>query len=193
MFQIERRFLSVPLKVRWGGWQSDTFTLQQAGWEISAEEDIQYHAFRVALRHRDFQMYGISGHIQHDFFESAHNPHLLRNVVIPINYMASKLTLHVHGSLDKFRPIDAQPQFVDMGDKVMDIEDFRIFAAPLARTEEIIVDPSDVAALLDMVHQAQLPEQEQIRRREALRQNREGMVLDSVPRQQFHAQILSIA
>jgi hypothetical protein len=86
-----------------------------------------------------------------------------------------------------FRQIDAEPQYVEQ--IVERIDDLKIFTTPLIRTEELIVEPSTVAAMLEKIREMQVPEQERIRQRERLREAREAM---EAPRQTFHAQIISI-
>jgi hypothetical protein len=86
-----------------------------------------------------------------------------------------------------FRQVDAEPQFVNQ--EVKSIEDLKIFVTPMTRTEELIVEPSTVAAMLEKIREMQLPEQERIRQRERLRTAR---VSEEPLRQQFHAQIISI-
>lgn len=182
------RLLSAPIDVVWGGWTATTTQLQQAGWEISAEQDIQYATLRIALRHRDFRMYGLSQRIPVDYFEMARR-NIPMKLTIRIEHMASQLNLNIieTSGLSGFAPVDAYPQMVDTQRK--SIEDFKIFATPLARTEEIIVDPSQVGELLEKIKKAQAQGQSEIRERNRLRAARESY--EPMPRQQFHAQILS--
>lgn len=187
------RVLSSPVELEWAGWRSDTHRLQQAGWEISVDQDIRMRGVQIAIRHKDFQIYGISSMLDLDYFRIAGDMQgFPRGLVLPIHYMASRITMQVpFGIGDGMMPIDATPQFITQ--EYRDLEDYRIFATPLARTDEIIVDPNDVSKLLDMIREVQLPEQEEIRARNKLRESREGQYIDAIPRQQFHAQILSIA
>jgi hypothetical protein len=90
-----------------------------------------------------------------------------------------------------FMPIDAQMQFTRK--IVQNVEDMGIFATPLVRTEELIIDESEVSAILARLVEAQKPEQERIRDRKRLRESREGLMLGAEPQMKFHAQILSIA
>jgi hypothetical protein len=64
-----------------------------------------------------------------------------------------------------------------------------IFAVPLVRTEEIIVEPQDVAAMLEQIRRMQSPEMTEIRQRERQRERQH----EAGPREVFHAQILSFA
>jgi hypothetical protein len=111
-----------------------------------------------------------------------------------IQYFASRFSVQiVETAYPAFKPIDAKPQLLS-DTVVKSYEDLNWFAAPLVETKELIVDPATVGELLARITEMQIPEQEQIRRRAAMRACREGMSFDSVgERRQFHAQILSIA
>lgn len=180
------RILSQPYKVYWAGWETTTTRLQQCGWEISAEEDIYSRSIRIALRHQQAQVTAISNLVPYDYFRQGQ--YLEHGPEFHMAYMASRLFVSIQDNLTAFKPIDAMPQFVNTERK--SIEDLGIFATPLVRTEEIIVEPQDVASLLEQIKQIQLPEQAAIRARQRLKEGREGQ---AHPRQKFHAQILSIA
>lgn len=194
MFTVERKVISQPLRVMWGGWESTTTRLQQCGWEISVDEQIDRFAFRIAMRHQGFKMYGLSKPVDLDYFSLWHKdgPNVLGEIVIPIVCMATKITVNVVDDLANFAPVDAYPQ-IPLESKIMDIEDYRIFATPLARTQEIIVNPEDVGRMLELIKGAQQDMQADIRARERMRERREGLRLDAIPQQQFHAQILSFS
>jgi hypothetical protein len=87
-------------------------------------------------------------------------------------------------NFDKFVPIDAQPQVVPLTQQAHRLSAMDIFASPLVRTEEIIVEPQSVAECLEHIRRLQAPELAEIRKR-----NRED---GAVQQRKFHAQILSI-
>ena len=76
--------------------------------------------------------------------------------------------------------------------EVRSLDDLAHFAVPLTRTNEIILPEENVDELLQRILALQQPGRTE-HFRQQLRENREGMRLDAVPRQKFHAQILSIA
>lgn len=181
--------VSVPHRVHWGGWETTTTRMQQSGWEISAEQDFHSDSIRLAFRHQGMQMYGFTAPSGVSFFRYSHRDEPLHFNVVR---MASRIdVVQVTDNFTRFSPIDAYPQVMERERK--SIEDFGIFAVPLARTEEIIVEPQDVMKLLERIKEIQAPEQAAIRARNMLRERREGMIEQAIPRQQFHAQILSIA
>jgi hypothetical protein len=191
--QDTERILSRPLRVRWGGWETTTTQLQQDGWELAVQEDIRSMTMRMTMRHQGFCMYGISRVLRHfDYFRYVRAVRDLQDIVIEIAHMGSSLVVNlIETNMDDWKIIDAMPQFTRQ--QVKRIEDFGFFATPLARTNELIVDPARIGEILEQIRQVQLPEQEAIRKRNHLRESREGLPFDAIPKQHFHAQILSIA
>lgn len=136
------------------------------------------------MRHRDLDLRAITEVVSFNFFERYRGLALDFRVV----RMASNFHVVIYDNLSAFSPIDAYPQFTTTEQK--NIDDFGIFATPLARTEEIIVEPETVMSLLEKIKTMQSPEQAAIRERNRYRERQIG---EPIQRQQFHAQILSIA
>lgn len=188
---VERRVLSQPAEVWWAGFRSDTLRLQQQGWELAAEEDVQYGRIRLLLRHQDMRLYAFTNEVMFDYYRQ--HEHHGRPLVFQVVAASPKFEVrHIPdlrpGDWDKFRQIDAMPQYVESEIKCLD--DFKIFAAPLARTEEIIVEPQTVSTLLEQIRKMQSPEQARIRRENARRER--AAPIDITERQTFHAQIISL-
>lgn len=185
---VENVVLSRPARVRWAGWETTTTLLQQHGWELSLERDVYRMEMRLAIRHKDYVIHGISSPLHEDFIARLQTPHSSQGIAelppFQMRHMTSQMTVHLHDDLSRFEPIDAMPQLTTV--EIKHIEDFNIFATPLARTEEIIVEPETVAQLLDRIKTMQAPGQADIRARNRARERREA-----IPRQRFHAQILS--
>jgi len=195
------RLLSQPHRVFWAGWETRTTTLQQAGWEIAAEQDFVKWGVRLVMRHQQMQTVAITD--SQDFHRvamlndpgrrwAAEDPrsYLLEFNVVRIAHDMAFQIEHLSYMPD-FRLVDAQSQYCHR--ELRNIEDMGIFATPLVRTEELIVDESEVSAILAKLVQAQKPEQERIRDRQRLRDKREGLSIGHEPQMKFHAQILSIA
>ena len=195
MIRDDHVLLSRPVKLHWAGWETNTYRLQQAGWSLSAEEDIRDMRMRLALRHEGHRIYGLTAGVDFDFMGARYNAmdmvRATEAMTIPVQHMASRLTVqsYEHGGFN-FRPIDATPQFLER--RIQSIEDFAHFATPLARTQEIILPEESVPELLERILKLQQPARTD-RLREQLRADRDGLRLDATPRQKFHAQILSIA
>lgn len=73
------------------------------------------------------------------------------------------------------------------GVEVKSLDDFKLFGPPLVDTQEIIVEPDTVAALMDKIRAMQSPELEAIRDRNRRREHGEA-----VPFANYHAQIISL-
>jgi hypothetical protein len=190
--QLERRVLSRPAEVWWSGFRSTTPQLQQHGWEIAAEESVYDGRIRLMLRHQEMRLYAITRTTEWDYMAMDRiGAPLVFQVVGAAPRMECHVTAEIGAGWADFRQVDALPQFVERN--IQTAEDLRIFATPLVRTEELIVEPQTVAQLLEQVRKMQVPEQERIRAKQRLAENRQGQPIEIHPRQQFHAQILSIS
>lgn len=178
--------MSQPHEVRFAGFTSTTTQLQQAGWRLAAEQDIYRDSLRLLARHDNAGLYLVADQVGLNYFQFAQRPERL---VFHVSYVARALEcLRVDFPFDAFKSIDAMPQVVPMNRQR--IEDFEIFATPLVRTEEIIVEPQSVAECLELIRKMQAPELAQIRKRN---QYREGERAPAVNQTNFHAQIISLA
>lgn len=191
--QAEYRILSQPTDVWWAGFRATTLQLQQAGWELATHEDVHYRRMRLLMRHQGMQLYAVSRETAFDYFRNRN--YGFRYDETPLSFEVVQAahdfhTVRMPDVLSAFRQIDAVPQVVNT--EIKSIDDLKIFATPLVRTEELIVEPANVAAMLERIREMQIPEQERIRQKERLRQAREGVAAGEGPRQKFHAQVISI-
>lgn len=187
----DHRLLSRQMRVQWAGWESDTFRLQQAGWSLSADQDIVCNQMRLAMRHEGAQMRAISAAIDYDYYHHAIDGRQFNSMCVPFHTMGRDVMIHEHGRVDwNFKPIDAMPQFTER--RISRLDDVVHFAPSLARTNEIILPEDSVPKLLERIRELQEPARVERLKRE-LNADREGMLLDAQPRQKFHAQIVSIA
>lgn len=187
--------LSRPIKLHWAGWETDTFRLQQCGWQLSADQDLAYNKMRIALRHADLGMRAISQSINFNYHEALLDPRYIGQAVIGIQAMAPDIHIHrrpimrEYGDVSNFRAIDAAPQFNERLD-IQSLDDFAHFAAPLVRTQEIIVPEESVDDLL-----ARILDKQQSAKRAYFEDKVRRMRSDGdVPQQaKFHAQIISLS
>lgn len=194
MFQDwEKRILSKPYPVSWAGFESTTYKLQQAGWQFTAEQDLASMSTRFLMRHNGFKLFGASQLVATDYFIDQDDSNYWGRVNFPIQWMTSGVKVtRVIDNFDQFRPVDMQPQY--QAHEETNIEDMNLFATPLARTQEIIVDPNSVPKLMDRILELQDPARKAHFAKMVEEARRPGMMIDSIrPRQQFHAQILSLA
>ena len=65
------RILSQPCEVFWAGFRSNTYLLQQQGWEIAAEQDYANMSIRILMRHQDLKLFALSRRENFDFYRHA--------------------------------------------------------------------------------------------------------------------------
>lgn len=186
MAHSDARILSAPHRIHFAGWHTTLLDLQQHGGSLSAEQDMQRMGIRIAMTHRDLKMRGITESVD-DYHFFGDPLQFGRPLDFHVRYMANDLVVQMMDNLSMFRPIDAMPQFITTERK--SIDDFGIFATPLVRTQELIVEPETVMELLEKIKAMQSPEQFEIRKRMQARKRDSG---EPIQRQQFHAQILSL-
>lgn len=180
--------LSRPVPLNWGGWATDTFTLQQQGWSISADQDMERMAMRLALRNERAGMYGITERVNWDYLRFAED-RLANLPMLRVHLMGRDIqVIHEDApTLARWTPIDAQPQFSVQ--KRTRLEDFAHFAPAHTRTQQLIVPEETVDDLM-----ARIIEMQQGPRIERIRQEiAEGDRVSFAPKQNFHAQIISLA
>jgi hypothetical protein len=187
-FDLPGYFVKNPItKIIWAGWESTTLALQNAGWNVSVEQNVAYDTLRVAIRHPHFNIYGVSRPVSIFSLSQGDrcygNPvslGLFSHIPVIIDHMASRFQVVMHDNLSAFQPIDAEPSIYSHAE-VKNIEDFMIFK-PLNKDKEIIIAPEDVGPILEKILQTQDPKQAEIRenKRKEFRKfvntmNREGM------------------
>lgn len=175
------RILNPVLKMHWAGWESDTLTLQRAGWQLSANQDVEMSAIYFAIKHPVLKLYGISDRIMREYLyyeqPSAYfNGKQYPDIPITIRSMASDIQVHTMvDNISNFKPVDAKPVFVDM--EIKSLEDFKIFAPINIPKHKILIDPNDTQRMLARILELQSPKQAEIREkrnkeiREFMREN----------------------
>lgn len=179
---------SAPLKLYWNGWESDTFTLQKNGWQLSVEQDLYSQSIRIAAK--CYNLYMISDMINISYLDvTSPYRNFAKEIIVPINKVGSNITIELMEKTFNFKPIDAEPVFYNRERK--SIEDFAIFAPALVRTNEIIVPNEDVDSLLDKLLQLQDPMLKKYYKEEALK-DRQSNGVKTLPENKFVAQIISM-
>jgi hypothetical protein len=183
------RILSRPLRLHWAGWETNTARLQQAGWQLSAEQDFYQDRMRIAMRHQGMNLMAMTPRFDFRFQEAALDYRYLESVPLQVVHaMGREVFVQEHGTVDwMFKDIDALPAISH--NKITKLEDLAHFAAPLVRTNEIIIPEESVGSLMERILELQQPARTE-RLKEQMR-SPEGLAV--VPQQKFHAQILSLA
>lgn len=177
--------MSAPHEVHFCGFRSTTALLQQAGWQLSVDQQGFSERLQLILYNKDFGGYMIAEPLNHYPYRRLEFSERLVFVVQRVN--ADVLIYHTTTDFSAFEPIDARPQIVDAA-APKSIKDFNIFASQLVRTEEIIIEPQSVAECLALIRKMQAPELAEIRKRN---ETRDFMAASN--RQVFHAQVMSLA
>ena len=206
----EPKLLSYPIRLQWLGWETDTFCLQQAGWQISAEQNIERRSLRFALKYdgsnnrvyynspydtpQNHNLYGMSEEIRFDYhtfhlgssFDQYKQYDLLKHMR-PIHVqLVNKMCIQVASAVPlNFSPIDSLPQFHTIEPK--SIEDLILFAPNLVRTQEIIIPEKSVLDLMNEILKKQEPA-----RHEYFTNKARDDKFQASPRQKVHAQIISL-
>lgn len=145
--------LSEPVEVYLAGWRSNTWQLSQAGWEISAEEDIARGAMRLAMHHRAAGITAITEardwrYGQHEWFRMMHP-------VCHVKAFGADVRIHVAGlPAFSFQPIDPTPQVRPR--EILSLNDLCHFAKP----KRLILPEAQVPDLLSRILEIQAPDAE---------------------------------
>lgn len=173
------------MRLRWHGWESDTLTLQRAGWQISANEDPSSMCIVLAIRHPDTNIGGLSR------IEAM--KHCTRR---PDEYgLASDLYMKVvghdmrirgqYGQSGAWRAVDAEPQVIT--EPVRSLQDLCHFAPAVSQRASIMVAEEDVSYLLARILEKQQPAKEAYFRNQAMEERESGLLVPKV-----HAQIITL-
>jgi hypothetical protein len=144
------------------------------------------------MSHEYMRMQAITPYVDFEYERAArldYRDDYLKHIVIPVDRaIARDITLHMSGRIDwAFQPIDAAPQFTTS--TITRLEDLCHFAVPLVRSQQIIIPEENVQDLMERILKLQQPGKTG-RLREEMR-NPEGLL--TIPRQTFHAQVISLA
>lgn len=178
---------SEPCEVHFAGFRTTTRDLQRSGWKLAAHEDFRRAEIMLAMELPGAKLRLMARSTGFD--ARSHYGQYMGQRDLPmfqVVHCATDFIERVPISFDHFMPIDAEPQMVEM--KVRRMSDMNFFAAPMVRTEEIIVEPQTVAECLDLIRKMQTPDLTKIRERNRRREAGEAMNQEI-----FHAQILSLA
>lgn len=166
------RLLSDPIELYFCGWKSDTYTLQDNGWEISVKEDFQCRRMALALRHKASGLRGLSDTLDWDFyrFRMSRDPRYSKNGVrerYPIFNcrLASDIIIQhkdIGPDIVEFNPIDARPMFASsVINSLDDLSHFRKIEVP---GNEIFLKNASMQEIMEMALSRQEPAQERIRK-----------------------------
>ena len=181
------RVLGEPVKLRWLGWESDTLTLARHGWDISAQQDVERDIMRIAVRHPQTNVGGLSTMTRWEYARYYGNG-VSRYPALPVILMEQFGSLRNTyfniaepiPLLSGFSPIDPYPSYIAHEPKRL--EDLVHFATH--EQKRIILPEDSVDDLIARILEAQDPVRQEHFLREA-----QGHRDSPTPR--LEAQILS--
>lgn len=159
-----KRLLSQPIRLFWNGWESDTYKLQQNGWELSVQQDLQYMRMAIAIKHKKLGMRGLSDSMGWNYLEQRETFQDPRSTPGFGCQIASNIDINYTGSMSnvEFNPIDATPMWQTIERKSLDdIAHFRKIEKP---NNEIFLKEASLKEIMAMALSRQEPPQEQIRK-----------------------------
>lgn len=200
-FGMDILIQSRPIPVEILGLQSDTLSLQRAGWDFLAHESIESWSVRLMARHRgtgivakleamdDFGRLlghygrGFSGMPAERMFQPEAMPQGFRAV-----WVASEKYVTIMEDLNGFHPVDMRPQVIELRAGGKPLTEFNLFRSLVPEVREIIVDPTDVQHCLDLILKLQAPQLAEVRKRNRQREAGEASAASLV-----QAQIITLA
>ncbi len=165
------RFFNPICTVNFGGFKSDTYALQRNGWQISANQSqIAFGGgMSLALKHEGYRLYAMTSTVGMSQIMSLTNKGFnsadWTELVFNVQYMASEMEIRVSqpaAAMVGFAAIDAAPCYQESY-KIGGLEDFIPFRPISSEAPELIVDPSKINEIMDMILKAQDHKQAEIR------------------------------
>lgn len=150
-----------PIRVRFQGWESDTYTLQQAGWRVAMEKDIHRMMIRFIFANEYLQLAGMSEEFYlRDFMDDPYR------CVIHVSHIGRLGIVRQHDSpplTESWNEVDCTPRYSEWIER--DIFETGLF--PAKRAEDVYVEKADMSVieLLEKIKQKQQPKQDEIRQR----------------------------
>lgn len=183
------RWLAKPVPVHWLGWETDTYRLQQAGWQLCMDQCPRLMSMRMVVKHPTAGFMGQTNDIP---MMLAREPHYMEDApkhIWQMTTLGRSVMIHEHGPVSayaNFKAVDAMPRLEF--NKVTCLEDLVPFPpAPIVRNQALILPEATVDDLLKEILDRQ--QDAKMAYFEDLVQ-REGDAERAPPK--FHAQIISL-
>lgn len=174
------RELNRPIRLEWAGWQTDTFRLGQMGWQISAEQDIQYNQIRLAINHPKMEVQGLTM-VDTFYFRDISEGRVNSSLPVMLQFEIMGKQIYLKNMQDAnvaMHPVDWRPQITEMN--IQSLSDFANFSTAGIEMpkHEVYLHEANIDQILEMALVKQEPDQERIRqemlRGQELRQMRMG-------------------
>lgn len=171
----------IPIRVRWVGWESDTYTLRQMGWQVFASESFSQHRFEkvVNLAVKDpgdnlmiAGEFAINPRVLFD--KSGTEIHkMLYQVGIDMRQFRATDRMHIYSdtastwaAMNAMEPCDGFAN-IDCSGVVKDIRELKLFSYK-ENAKEIYLPPNSVDECLNQILKLQYPERQIVKPGEAV-------------------------
>lgn len=191
-YQSDYFVQSMPFKIRWAGFESDTLTLQNNGWTIAVEDyffhALGQHELRFILKHDMLNLHAITRVERIDFnYLMNHMRSYQDYIPFHIQIIAKEI---MYTSIPEIRTenlnlIDCSPECIKMD--YGSISELSIFKTLVKPDNALIIEPDKISSILQQIVDAQAPNQKEIRDRMKRKDSRDAV------KQTLHAQILTVA
>lgn len=168
---------SLPVRVCFEGWESDTLRLQSHGWELAINQDLMRRQLGLVISHPKLRMYGISRAVGFDPYLILSNPKSqygqFKDLFFQMIAISSDLRMLIPEpfSVSAAESFDARPQMVTRNEK--NLSEFKLFR-PLGG-KEIWLEEHTAAQLMEEVLKKQKPKQAELREKAYKKERREWL------------------
>lgn len=190
---FENQLLSCPMQVEFVGFRSDTYRLQQAGWEFLVDEDVINQALHIVMRHRDTHTVGVMLDQRFDYYRALDQRRYMHEYVLRPSVVARDVRIAHHaGHLPfNFKTVDMVPSYRTT--EVTSMHDLTMFNVPMVKTKEIYVPKGTVDELLTELLSMHDESEQRYYEEKIRNQNPEGCIPEANPQLIQHAQLVSVA
>lgn len=207
---IKGLLYNLPINVHFAGFVATTTQLSREGWDLSLSEmRLVYdgrHALQLALRQgsREKGLYMLSQPLQLDpmrLYSNSRDSHEFQmnyqrmivetgfHIAYAVNEISVRLAqpARMMNAFDTFQAFDPSPT---IREEEFSVKDFKFFKTHIEEPKELIIDPSQVHQMLELILKSQSTQQKQIRDNE---RREEYLGLSRVkPAHTVHAQLISL-
>jgi hypothetical protein len=161
-------------KVIFAGFKSSTLELQQAGWEIAAEQD-PFKGVRLALHHRKSGLQALTNTVPMLELRAAVTKSagydIIKHITFQVVHVGTDTRFQIIPMVGpvSFKAIDATPEWSEVKSSEISFHDLIPFRTVNPDAEQIIVAPDSVPQILDLLLKCQAPVQRRIRQNERVR------------------------
>ncbi len=147
--------------VRFAGWESTTVALQQAGWAVSARQNISHYSVGLALHHPQTGLYAVTDDITMPALWRPKTDFIPHDCVV-FNVIAMSTNLRctyvpMYQSAFAYSPIDCFPSTYQSAASDQALQDLVPFKTVNHDATQIVIAPASVPQVLELLLRCQAP------------------------------------